>query len=173
MSIKINIHKTHRKHTNGLDVVKVNGENVGGCLQELVGKHPDIKEEEEKEIAIALYEHLENTEHLFALVLNKGINANQLMFNIINFNLDNFDELNLKVESTELNTNQDIITVISLKNKAESLNYYNRISSDNSIFKDVDREGVVKMVISRNNLDILKTDQSVNRYLKFFQEYYE
>ncbi|UCH13907.1 MAG: tetratricopeptide repeat protein [Bacteroidales bacterium] len=148
-------------------------ENAKNIIAYLDKEHPDIKEEEEKEIAIALYEHLENTEHLFALVLNKGINANQLMFNIINFNLDNFDKLNLKVESTELNNDQDIITVISLKDKAESLNYYNRISSDDSIFKDVDKEGVVKMVISRNNLDILKTDKSVNRYLKFFNEYYE
>ena len=148
-------------------------ENAKNIIAYLDKEHPDIKEEEEKEIAIALYEHIENTEHFFALVLNKGTNANQLMFNIINFNLDNFDELNLKVESTELNTDQDIITVISLKNKTESLNYYNRISYNDLIFKDVDREGVVKMVISRNNLDILKTDKSVNRYLKFFKEYYE
>ncbi len=136
-------------------------------------EHPDIKEEEEKEIAIALYEYSENTEHFFAFVLNKGINANQLMFNIINFNLDNFDDLNLKVESSELNSSQDIITVISFKNKAQALNYYNKASSNDSIFKDVNKEGLSKMVISAGNLNILKTDKSADRYLKFFNEYYE
>jgi tetratricopeptide (TPR) repeat protein len=148
-------------------------EDAKNIISYLDKEHPDIKEEEEKEIAISLYEFSENTEHFFALVLNKGINANQLMFNVINFNLDNFDDLNLKVESSELNSTQDIITVISFKNKAEALNYYNKTSSDDSIFKDVNKEGVLKMVISKGNLNILKTDKSADRYLKFFNEYYE
>jgi tetratricopeptide (TPR) repeat protein len=148
-------------------------EDAKNIIAYLDKEHPDIKEEEEKEIAIALYEYSENMEHFFALVLNKGTDANQLMFNIINFNLDNFDDLNLKVESSELNSNQDIITVISFKNKAEAMNYYNKTSSDDSFFKDVNKEGVSKMVISKSNLDILKTDKSASRYLKFFNEYYE
>ncbi len=42
MSVKVNIHKTHRRHTDGLDVVEVTGKTVGACLQELVEKYPDI-----------------------------------------------------------------------------------------------------------------------------------
>ena len=45
MSVKVNIHKTHRRHTDDLDVVEVKGKTVGVCLQELVGKYPDIKED--------------------------------------------------------------------------------------------------------------------------------
>jgi tetratricopeptide (TPR) repeat protein len=148
-------------------------EDAKNIIAYLDKEHPDIKEEEEKEIAITLYDFSENTEHFFALVLNKGTNINQLMFNIINFNLDNFDDLNLKVESSELNSTQDIITVISFKNKAEALNYYNKTSSDDSIFKDVNKEGILKMVISKSNLNVLKEDKSAGRYLKFFNEYYE
>jgi tetratricopeptide (TPR) repeat protein len=135
-------------------------------------EHPDLKEEEEKEIAIALYKYEENTVHFFAFVLYDRSYMSQLMFNIINFNLDNFDELNLKAESTQINGSQDIITVMAFKNKAESLEYYNKASSDNSILKDVDESKVQKMVISAANLNILKTDKSVDRYLKFFNEYY-
>ena len=43
MSVKVNIHKTHRRHTDGLDAVEVKGKTVGACLQELVAKYPDIK----------------------------------------------------------------------------------------------------------------------------------
>lgn len=44
MSVKINIHKTHRRFTNGLDVVEVEGNTVGDCLGNLTGQFPDFKE---------------------------------------------------------------------------------------------------------------------------------
>jgi len=42
VSIKINIHKTHRQFTNGLDVVEVDGNTVGACLDNLVRQFPGI-----------------------------------------------------------------------------------------------------------------------------------
>ncbi len=147
-------------------------ENAKNIIAFLDKEHPDLKEEEEKEMAISLYKYEENTEHLFAFVLTDKTYLNQLLFNIINFNLDNFDELNLRAESSQINDSENIITVRSFKNKAESLDYYNKASSDKSILKDVDERKVQKMVISAANLNVLKTDKSVDRYLKFFYEYY-
>ena len=45
MSVKINLHKTHRQYTNGQEIVEVNGNNVGECLKELVKQYPDLKNE--------------------------------------------------------------------------------------------------------------------------------
>ena len=42
MSIKVNIHKTHRQFTNGLDIVEVEGNTVGNCLDNLVRQFPDM-----------------------------------------------------------------------------------------------------------------------------------
>ena len=42
MSIKINIHKTHRQYTNGLDTVEVDGNTVGACLHSLVKQFPGM-----------------------------------------------------------------------------------------------------------------------------------
>lgn len=42
MSIKINIHRTHRQFTNGLDKVEVDGNTVGACLDNLVKQFPDM-----------------------------------------------------------------------------------------------------------------------------------
>ena len=42
MSIKINIHKTHRQFTNGLDIVEIDGNTVGACLDNLVREFPDM-----------------------------------------------------------------------------------------------------------------------------------
>ncbi len=43
MSIKINIHKTHRQFTKGLDIIEADGKNVGACLDNLMGQFPDMK----------------------------------------------------------------------------------------------------------------------------------
>ena len=43
MNIKINIHKTHRQFTNGLDIIEVDGNTVGACLDNLIGQFPDMK----------------------------------------------------------------------------------------------------------------------------------
>ena len=42
MSIKINIHKTHRQFTNGLDIVELDGNTVGACLDNLVKQFPGM-----------------------------------------------------------------------------------------------------------------------------------
>ena len=43
MSIKVNIHKTHRQYTDGLPVVEVKGNTVGDCLGNLVKQFPGIE----------------------------------------------------------------------------------------------------------------------------------
>jgi len=42
LSIKVNIHKTHRQFTNGLDIVEVEGNTVGACLDNLVRQYPGM-----------------------------------------------------------------------------------------------------------------------------------
>lgn len=43
MSVTIGIHKTHRQHTGGLEMVEVDGRTVGECLNALVRKYPGMK----------------------------------------------------------------------------------------------------------------------------------
>jgi len=45
VSIEAHIHKTHRQFTNGLEVVEVDGNNVGDCLKHLVNQFPGIEKE--------------------------------------------------------------------------------------------------------------------------------
>jgi len=44
MSVTVNIHKTHRQHTNGLSKIEVEGNTVGQCLDHLVAQYPGLKE---------------------------------------------------------------------------------------------------------------------------------
>jgi molybdopterin converting factor small subunit len=45
VSIQINIHKTHRQHTDGLEVVEVDGRTVGECLNALNQRFPGMSGE--------------------------------------------------------------------------------------------------------------------------------
>lgn len=42
--VKIHIHKTHRHHTGGSGIVAVEGDTVGKCLDELVLRHPGMRD---------------------------------------------------------------------------------------------------------------------------------
>ncbi len=166
-SFKANLYDIVSKYP-GTDI----SENAKDIIAYLDKEHPQIKEDEEIKIAQKLYEFLPNSTHTFIFVVPKGLNANQLKFNIINFNLDNFDDLNLKVESAELNDRQSLIVIKPFKNKDQAISYFNQISTDKSIFSDVDSQGIMGMAISEPNLAILKTDKLAERYMKFFNENY-
>ncbi len=43
MSIIVNIHRTHRHYTDGLNQISVKGRTVGECLQFLIQKFPDLQ----------------------------------------------------------------------------------------------------------------------------------
>ncbi len=44
MSVKINLHKTHRSFAGGLEAVDVEGRTVGECLDALVERFPEMEE---------------------------------------------------------------------------------------------------------------------------------
>ncbi len=45
MTINIHIRASHRRHTDGLKTVQVNGDTIGEALNELVSRYPGMKSE--------------------------------------------------------------------------------------------------------------------------------
>lgn len=45
MSVRINLHKTHRQYTDGQEIVEANGNTVGECLKDLVNQYPGLEKE--------------------------------------------------------------------------------------------------------------------------------
>ncbi|MFH0725123.1 MAG: MoaD/ThiS family protein [Pseudomonadota bacterium] len=43
MSVILNIHKTHRHYTSGLETVEVDGNTIGDCINALVERFPEMK----------------------------------------------------------------------------------------------------------------------------------
>jgi tetratricopeptide (TPR) repeat protein len=157
-------------------VTKYHGTEVAADAQNIIDymdkEHPEMKEAEEILISKKLYTPSADSPHVFAYVLNKKINTNQLVFNIINFNLDHYDELNLLVEITDLNTTQNLIIIKPFHNQSDAMQYLKTIQSSDVILIDMPEISLLPFVVSESNLNTLKEDKSVDRYLKFFNEYY-
>lgn len=134
-------------------------------------EHPEIKEAEETRISQELYSYSPVSKHLFMFALDKRINTNQFVFNIINYNLDQYDSLNLIVEVISID-NRNLVSVKTFRNQAQAMKYLDGISSAKEILKDMPEINPVPFVISDRNLEILRKDKSVDRYLKFFKEKY-
>ena len=62
MAININLHKTHRKHADGLEVVSVSGDTIGACIDDLIRQHPALKEK--------LFDNNCNLRHYLEIYLN-------------------------------------------------------------------------------------------------------
>ncbi len=45
MTIEISLHKTHRRYTDGKEIIKVEGKTVGECLRDLVKQYPPLEKE--------------------------------------------------------------------------------------------------------------------------------
>jgi hypothetical protein len=106
-------------------------------------------------------------------VVDKKTNTNQLVFNIINYNLDHFDTLNLIVEIININTTQNLISVKKFKDKQQVMTYLNAIRTAEEIIKDLPELKMIPMAISVFNLNGLQEDKSVDRYLIFYNENYQ
>lgn len=167
--------KVFRENLTAL-VLKYPGTDVAGDAQQLINymdkEHPEMKEAEEVQISRKIYQVSPEEPHLFAFVLDKKINTNQLIFNIINFNLDNFDNLSLRVDVTDLNPQQNLILVKPFRNQEEVMQYLLAIRSSESMLKDMPAVTLLPMAISEVNLNTLREDKSIDRYLKFYHENY-
>ena len=137
-------------------------------------QHPEIKNAAEQEIAKEIYKPAaENDKHFFAMVIPlKKVNQNQLVFNLINFNLDNYVNSNLTVKAENLGASNQLVLVREFKNKAEAMNYLKAVSANKNILKDVGGNVLASFIISEVNLNTLKKDGSESRYMNFFNDNY-
>ncbi|HCX98804.1 MAG TPA: hypothetical protein DG754_01575 [Bacteroidales bacterium] len=111
-------------------------------------------------------------EHLFLALVPKGSPINQLRFNLVSFNVDNFIDANLTVSISELTDFVSVIAIEKFKNKDEAMEYYNAIGKEEGIMGAVKPEDYSLVVISRNNYNQFLKDKAIADYLGFFRANY-
>lgn len=111
-------------------------------------------------------------EHLFLAIVPKGSPINQLRYNLVSFNVDNFINMNLTVGVRELTEFVTLIAVEKFKNKDEAMEYYNVVLKEDGIMGTVKREDYSLVLISRNNYNQFLKDKAIADYLGFFRANY-
>jgi outer membrane protein assembly factor BamD (BamD/ComL family) len=134
--------------------------------------HPEIKAEQDKIASKERYAPHFDQEHLYGIIVKQKIDINQLVFNIINFNLDRFDSLNLQVNIADLKSGEKCITVKPFSDRDIVMNYFHAIEKTDAVFKDIPKTSIIPIAISSENFTLFKNDNSSDLYLEFFKENY-
>jgi tetratricopeptide (TPR) repeat protein len=145
---------------------------AGDLVTYLNQKIPELKIEEEKEIAKELFVADTTSTKLFTLIItDPKFNINQATFDVISFNIDNYTNKNYRTEGTLVDNKYILITVSGFKNYTQALEYF-KIFSVNKIVRNPSGATMFSFIISSDNLNVLNKDKNPERYLLFFKENY-
>ncbi len=145
---------------------------AGEIIAYLNQKLPELKVEEEKEIAMELFIADTASTHVFALVINDpAFNINLATFDVISYNIDNYTNKNYRTEGTLIDNRYIMITVSGFSDYSQTLDYYNTFKTE-KLVRNSSGSNMYTFIISSNNLNVLTKDKNPDRYLLFFKENY-
>jgi len=136
---------------------------------------PEIKDAAQAAEAEVVYAAVDSMqEHFFLLALRSDENANQVSFNLLNYNLDNFNQYNLEVGEMALEDSYNLLYV-SVFNNAEGASRYLGQIRDNSreILGEIDPARYRMMIISTSNFEILSEEKVFNPYYLYYLRHYQ
>ena len=135
---------------------------------------PEIKEAEEARVAEEVYLSADSAQvHYFLLALEGTQDVNQVSFNLLNYNLDYFNQYDLQIEKQELVDGYNMLVVRTF-NDAEGANRYLEVIRNNSweILADIPATQFRMMIISEDNYQTLSQQRMQNPYYLFYRKYY-
>ena len=133
---------------------------------------PVVQYETEKQEAEEIYS-VDSTGLFFvAYIVDRRIDINQLRFEIINYNLDNFPNRTFEITDDNLDNDQVLLLIKSFADTTDAWEYYDSIATDQLIHSVMGDLSYSRCIISQANADILLEDKIASRYLIFFNKYY-
>jgi tetratricopeptide (TPR) repeat protein len=135
-------------------------------------KNPELKVEEEKEIAAELFVTDTTANHVFVLIItDPAFNINLATFDVISYNIDNYTNKNYRTTGLLVDNKYIMITVAGFSGYAEALDYYNGFKPE-KLIRNIAGTGIMTFLISDDNLKVLDEDKDPERYQLFFMENY-
>jgi tetratricopeptide (TPR) repeat protein len=133
---------------------------------------PELKIEEDKEIAAELYVKDTTSIHVFALIITDPLfNINQATFDVISYNIDNFTNKNYRTEGTLVDNKYIMITVSGFPDYTQASDYYSSFHTEKSV-RNLSGAKMMTFIINNENLKVLNNDKNPGRYQLFFMENY-
>jgi hypothetical protein len=135
-------------------------------------KVPELKMEEDKQIATELYTADTTSVYSFMIVIpDPSFNVNQASFDVISYNIDNYTNQNYRTEGLLVNNQYVTITVSGFADNSKAWEYYDSFPAEQQI-RNLAGKQIMKFLISSDNLKKLSEDKNPGRYLIFFGEKY-
>jgi len=152
------------------------GTDEAGRASELIAyldsEIPELKTEEEREIAVQLYDTLNSPPFRFIMILkDESLDMNRFTFDVINYNIDNYTNQNYNTRG-ELVANEYIMIAIGpFGNINSAMEYFNNFKPQ-EILGTTGKDEVLTFVISSSNYESFLSDRNPDRYYLFFRENY-
>ena len=133
---------------------------------------PALQIAEDTRIAEELYA-ADSLQPHFVLVVAENVqaNMNQMVFDVINYNLDNFTDKNYRTEGKVVDTDYILITVGTFENAAEAGKWLSAFDPQANI-RGAETADISLYIISRDNLEKLTNDKNISRYRIFYETAY-
>jgi hypothetical protein len=133
---------------------------------------PALQIAEDTRIAEELYE-ADSTQPHFVLVVAENIqaNMNQMVFDVINYNLDNFTDKNYRTEGKVVDNEYILISIGAFENAAEADKWLMAFDPLKNI-RGAENAVISLYIISRDNLEKFTIDKNIARYRIFYETAY-
>ncbi len=135
-------------------------------------KLPQLKIEEDKEIAREIYVADTTSAYLFAvIIMDPNFNVNQASFDVISYNIDNYTNKNYKTDGMLTGSKYIRILVSGFADNSQAWEYYSAFNPE-KVIRNPQGARLMKFLINAGNLKALENDKNPDRYYLFFVENY-
>ncbi len=155
------------------DVVKhCKGDPVHDQAKAILDKLRNVQSVQNAKDGNSTYIYAPDMKHFFVLVFpnNKG-SVNQTKSKISNFNKASFSSQGIKISSSFLDTENQLVLVKSFPNKAAAMDYYVAFKVNKKQVKAINQD-FTYFVITNKNYASFYIEKNVQEYLDFFDKNY-
>lgn len=136
-------------------------------------ENPEIREQEEQQLAGEIYRYNQAERHFLAIAVNPSfVNLRQLTFNIINYNIEYHINNNYDVLEETLTGNERIISIRDFPDRASCEVYRSQLIISAGVFEGIPVNAEQILPVSAVNYATLMKDKSLSTYLKFYKKEY-
>ena len=124
---------------------------------------PVIKEADQAKEAEVIYTNYDpEQEHYFLIALHSSENVNQVSFDLLNYNLDNFNQYDLSIEQINMTDSYNMLVVKTFINFEGATRYLQVIEENReTLLTGIDPSKYRMMIISTDNFEILMKRRSL------------
>mgnify|MGYP001819179263 CR=1 FL=1 len=135
---------------------------------------PEILQADQAAEGAMIYTDVDSAqEHFFILAVHTSQNVNQVNFDLLNHNLDHYNQYDLSLVQLEFSDSYNILVVSPFNNAEGASRYLQDIDRNRDvILKEMDPTQSRMMIISKENYGTLSESKEIIPYYLFYQNRY-